>query len=1074
MPLGGIGSLGGSLMGFDPLTSARDPDSNFGDSQDSDIPPSVNSAISSLSLVSLLASNRDVSIAYGVRGVVPVSNRLAPTLNPRTALIRHKDIGSANLDTIPLKPILKTSRSNGATKSVTFSTTNSQVFFADDWDRSAVEVTCKLDYSDILELKQVHVPSPPTDHHVSMELSTLLSQVSLVRCPSTCDAPRNSGPFTELCITSPPPPLDSKHDASSLVVPNQSLITSPLSKANDLRRVPTPPLSPSPSNAGQSASVSMKCASSRIASESLPESTSTEVSVPLTAPVPLRRPPRMNFMGTLPKPGSESPSSILSDSSIFSAGSSTDTGSMTDILSPQEPITQAEMVPCVHRFLAASVKERKSLTSIPQAREDGLGRSLPRLSLPPVSGSTPKTELAPSLLPSIVPTNNPRSMIRISGGRTLLPSSKSIQPTRVSLPRAAPLPTVAHPTLTSLSGEPLHGNPPLGDMGGEYSQPGLDICSHGFVARPPLSEASVLPVGAGPLLTTPLSPSPHSQTASRTPLSLGGAVGVLSPEVNTKSILERPPIIPHPNFASLRVLPTSITISEGLKHIRFNGSGHIGHYFLSPSTNAITPFLQRKSLVTIDLVGYSYELSQYPRQVSTGDERGSRVPMPPEDPEMVKAAKMATTIQDKIRYYSTFPLPTTIDNLQEGRPKVNDGKLKESSPGPSRQSEVFDPWEIGDLTERARYRPGPDHVGWNSQSGSGRKDWHRLGTHLPARQESVGPLTPCRCCPKLRRPSRRKRLELKPCLAVSPRSQPPSGGPGGHRGQLDFSDLLRGLGGFPDNSDLTNGDSFSGQCQGSGLLQGQETRSESFGEWLDSIQPTPSIPLFQPHYYPADNLSVQQPPNAPSPPIPLSPNSQPDARDPGWNPIGIAASAPIPQPQYDDGGNSTTQRPPNVPPSSSLHSVNTQLDGHGSELDTGFAAGCKWFEKGGSMSRPPGRSSEWYIGFFDGCMFASRMSGGLSARTTRAQADSTRSSAESAVHSASTTVVPNEAQSFLTTAEPDESIVISLSSHSSQGSSSRTADPQPQAQPGPSTPRTVAHDNLSNGELGLAISKHYD
>ncbi|CAE6519941.1 unnamed protein product [Rhizoctonia solani] len=862
-----------------PLTSARDPDSNFGDSQDSDIPPSVNSAISSLSLVSLLASNRDVSIAYGVRGVVPVSNRLAPNLNPRTALIRHKDIGSANLDTIPLKPILKTSRSNGATKSVTFSTTNSQVFFADDWDRSAVEVTCKLDYSDILELKQVHVPSPPTDHHVSMELSTLLSQVSLVRCPSTCDAPRNSGPFTELCITSPPPPLDSKHDASSLVVPNQSLITSPLSKANDLRRVLTPPLSPSPSNAGQSASVSMKCASSRIASESLPESTSTEVSVPLTAPVPLRRPPRMNFMGTLPKPGSESPSSILSDSSIFSAGSSTDTGSMTDILSPQEPITQAEMVPCVHRFLAASVKERKSLTSIPQAREDGLGRR-----------------------------------------------------------------------------EPLHGNPPLGDMGGEYSQPGLDICSHGFVARPPLSEASVLPVGAGPLLTTPLSPSPHSQTASRTPLSLGGAVGVLSPEVNTKSILERPPIIPHPNFASLRVLPTSITISEGLKHIRFNGSGHIGHYFLSPSANAITPFLQRKSLVTIDLVGYSYELSQYPRQVSTGDERGSRVPMPPEDPEMVKAAKMATTIQDKIRYYSTFPLPTTIDNLQEGKPKVNDGKLKESSPGPSRQSEVFDPWEIGDLTERARYRPGPDHVGWNSQSGSGRKDWHRLGTHLPARQESVGPLTPCRCCPKLRRPSRRKRLELKPCLAVSPRSQPPSGvlipkshsikgcsvgsdqGPGGHRGQLDFSDLLRGLGGFPDNSDLTNGDSFSGQCQGSGLLQGQETRSESFGEWLDSIQPTPSIPLFQPHYYPADNLSVQQPPNAPSPPVPLSPNSQPDARDPGWNSIGIAASTRIPQPQYDDGGNSTTQRPPNVPPASSLHSVNTQLDGHGSELDAGFAA----------------------------------------------------------------------------------------------------------------------------------------
>lgn len=46
----------------------------------------------------------------------------------------------------PLKPILKRSPSNSASKSVTFSATNSQVFFADDWDRSAVEVVSKLSY----------------------------------------------------------------------------------------------------------------------------------------------------------------------------------------------------------------------------------------------------------------------------------------------------------------------------------------------------------------------------------------------------------------------------------------------------------------------------------------------------------------------------------------------------------------------------------------------------------------------------------------------------------------------------------------------------------------------------------------------------------------------------------------------------------------------------------------------------------------------------------------------------------------------------------------------------------------
>jgi hypothetical protein len=49
-----------------------------------------------------------------------------------------------------LKPILKRNPSNSISKSVTFSATNSQVFFADDWDRSAVEVVSKLSYRCVL------------------------------------------------------------------------------------------------------------------------------------------------------------------------------------------------------------------------------------------------------------------------------------------------------------------------------------------------------------------------------------------------------------------------------------------------------------------------------------------------------------------------------------------------------------------------------------------------------------------------------------------------------------------------------------------------------------------------------------------------------------------------------------------------------------------------------------------------------------------------------------------------------------------------------------------------------------
>ncbi|KAH7335237.1 hypothetical protein B0J17DRAFT_719783 [Rhizoctonia solani] len=169
----------------------------------------------------------------------------------------------------PLKPILKRSASTGAAKSVTFSATNSQIFFADDWDRSAVEVVSKLSYSDVLELKQLSLDSLPSDRHASMGLSPLLSHVPLTLCPLTCEEPKNSKASTG--SRAAPPSSDVKPISSPLVVPDLSILASPVSAANDIRNTPPPPLSPVSSDAGSSASVSMGSLSPRTTSESSPD-----------------------------------------------------------------------------------------------------------------------------------------------------------------------------------------------------------------------------------------------------------------------------------------------------------------------------------------------------------------------------------------------------------------------------------------------------------------------------------------------------------------------------------------------------------------------------------------------------------------------------------------------------------------------------------------------------------------------------------------------------------------------------------------------------------------------------------
>ncbi|KAG9093970.1 hypothetical protein FRC06_011291 [Ceratobasidium sp. 370] len=232
----------------------------------------------------------------------------------------------------PLKPILKRSPSS-VRKAVTFSATNSQVFFADDWDRSAVEVVSKLSYSDVLELKQLSLDSLPSDRHASMGLSPLLSHVPLTLCPLACEESKiSASPKLESRAAPPSPPA-----SSPLVIPDLSILASPASVNETLRGSP-PPLSPPSSEAPSSPPVSLGTVSPH-SSASSPESSPPKPNVRLTAPIPVRRTLMMNFMPLLPEPGSELPSPVLSAASSSLSEDSSDTGETASTLAPQTPIT---------------------------------------------------------------------------------------------------------------------------------------------------------------------------------------------------------------------------------------------------------------------------------------------------------------------------------------------------------------------------------------------------------------------------------------------------------------------------------------------------------------------------------------------------------------------------------------------------------------------------------------------------------------------------------------------------------------------------------------------------------------
>ncbi|KAJ1306852.1 hypothetical protein OPQ81_007837 [Rhizoctonia solani] len=366
----------------------------------------------------------------------------------------------------PLKPILKRAGSSVVAKSVTFSATNSQVFFADDWDRSAVEVVSKLSYSDVLELKQLSLDSLPSDRHASMGLSPLLSHVPLTLCPLTCDESKNSKSSAGSRAAAPPS-SDSKPTVSSpLVVPDLSILASPVPPTNEITSTPPPP-SPVSSDAGSSASVSMGSVSPRTTSESSPESTPPKISVPLTVPVPVRRPLMMNFMPLLPEPGAELPSPVLSASSSLS-DSSTDTGKTLSILVTQEPMTpttpRTPHTPSQLSPIPASpisptsfgpapsqgLSSNKSRSSRSEARysapsgpkSGGFGPPSPAKSagnaspVPPISPSSDTTVSAVSVASEVVRPVPRRAFTPVSDVSPLTPTSQTALVRRASISSA--------------------------------------------------------------------------------------------------------------------------------------------------------------------------------------------------------------------------------------------------------------------------------------------------------------------------------------------------------------------------------------------------------------------------------------------------------------------------------------------------------------------------------------------------------------------------------------------------------------------------------------------------------------
>ncbi|KAG8710508.1 hypothetical protein FRC11_004446, partial [Ceratobasidium sp. 423] len=257
--------------------------------------------------------------------------------------------------------------------------------------------------------------------------------------------------------------------------------------------------------------------------------------------------------------------------------------------------------------------------------------------------------------------------------------------------------------------------------------------------------------------------------------------------------------------------------------------------------------------------------------------------------------------------------PRAISRLQKhlATDTLKGGKIKEDSRG-SRKTKVLKPWEVGDrigITKRNLPR-GAGEVGWKPAIISTRKGRQYPGTPATTRHDIMGLLPQCRCLPTLHRPHCPKQTKIKSRLTLlSPNSRPlypvPSiglqsiqsrsggvdWGPGGFGDPLNPSSVT-GFEDFFGNLGSVSGDAlWSGQGPGSELLQAFEPNDDWPGIPLDVSESPSGLPSFQTQYHSGGDSAVQQPVNAPPPPVPLHVGTQSQEYKAGWNAGFVAGCA---------------------------------------------------------------------------------------------------------------------------------------------------------------------------------------
>ncbi|KAL5633977.1 hypothetical protein ACGC1H_005982 [Rhizoctonia solani] len=393
------------------------------------------------------------------------------------------------------------------------------------------------------------------------------------------------------------------------------------------------------------------------------------------------------------------------------------------------------------------------------------------------------------------------------------------------------------------------------------------------------------------------------------------------------------------------------------------------------------------------------------------------------------------------------------------------------------RTRIYDQPQVGGRAQANRSIPlgSTGEIEWKPTGGYSRKDW-RCNTPVTTYRNTKLTGSSASCYPTLRRPSGPRRSKLRSCFSPHfrhsykvffPGLQSAKGSsagftwePDGFGGALDPVDFF-GYGGFS-NSGSMNGVAFQlGQGRSSDLETGLEMSNDSLQFLLDIAESIPSIPTLQSQYREGNNLSVQQPLHAPSPPVPLPTDTQ---CDPRGSERDVTEPAPnIHSWHHQTGGDSTMQASNHVPPPPSLPSADPQSNASRRARDAGFVAG--WFSaRGGSLPQPQESGPEWNAGFVAGCMLASRMPvSAPSASQSQSQSNPTRTSTQIAPSIRASILPTDVSQSLSTAASVDISATLLLPLRASQNLAAPAVHQQPHNQAGPSTSQLAHRSHTPNG-----------